>query len=389
MKLLVFRIAAVSCLVYLAFWYLPGKTFAFTVRTGDTVSVPESETITGSFLGAGQHLSVSGTVTGDVICAGQNIDVSGTVEGDIICAGQNVTVTGNVKGNIRAAGQFIKIAGTVARNVTAIGQQITNTAQVGGDMLTAGQQLISSGDITGDILAGSESVSINGIIAGNADFWTNTLSLGQNAVIAKNLTYESPNVLNLTPGATISGTILRNLPDKDTPGKFRDLTKPDITDRNDRIRSSFSWFAGYLILGLLITVIFPNAVERSITSMQNNPGKAFLSGILVLFLTPWIILLLAVTIVGIPVAGLLAFIYAAALIFSRIMTAILFGKIILTRYRSDKNYSPVIRTLVGIVAAWIVFSVPLFGWLLSFTAVLWGLGGFLFLIRPTKTIKTR
>src|SRR5687767_8290621 len=93
----------------ISFAGLSGLTSAHSFRSGENVTVNQSQKIDETLFAYGRTIDISTEVQGDIICAGQTINISATVHGDIICAGQTVNITGQVNGDVRLAAQTITL----------------------------------------------------------------------------------------------------------------------------------------------------------------------------------------------------------------------------------------------------------------------------------------
>ncbi len=51
------------------------------------------------------------------------------------------------------------------------------------------------------------------------------------------------------------------------------------------------------------------------------------------------------------------------------------GQRLVERFWKDKKDSLVWSSVVGVPVSWIVFGIPVLGWLFSLVAIWWGLGG--------------
>ncbi|OGG04906.1 hypothetical protein A2Z33_06425 [Candidatus Gottesmanbacteria bacterium RBG_16_52_11] len=357
---------------------LPGSAGAFTVRTGDSTGVPAGETINDSLLISGQEITIDGTVRGDVFCAGQNVSITGNVTGDVICAGQHLRISGISAGDVRLAGQSVSISGNVSRNITAFGQTLTLEATTAGETLFAGQSVHLDGTAAREVRGAADSVILSGTV-GDLNVTANRLLLSPKAAIRGKLTYVSDRNAEIAPGATVSGAIIRIPPEKSK-------AVPSGWGQN---RRPASWIAGrimsyltHLVIGLVLAFFASKHFRNISRAMLARPGRAIGRGLLILLAAPLVVLLLVLTIFGIPVAGLAVLALILAVFISRIAAGMAVGIKISDEYLKHRKLSFIGSTFIGITASWIVFSVPVAGWLLSALAVLWGLGGFYFLVRP-------
>jgi cytoskeletal protein CcmA (bactofilin family) len=348
---------------------------AFEMRNGDSVTVAKDTVIKGTLFAGGNTVTVDGTVTGDLFCGGNTITVNGTVTGDVICAGQTITVRGIVGGNIRAAGQLIDIAGTVSRNILLAGQTINiePVAIISGDGITAGQSITLDGPIGPGLIAAAQTIRMNDAINGNVTAYTQNLSLGEKAHITGDLTYTSPATLNQSTGAAVIGKVTHHLPEKQnikkpavfTPGMFRPKPWP---------QNVFGSLAFYLIIGAIMVLIAPKKSLMIKTQMMELPFMNGLIGFVTLMLSPIIIIMFGITIIGIPVAILLIFVFIFLILLSRVAAAVIIGDKILEAFGQNKT-SLLAQVAVGIVLIEFVVKVPLIGFVIGLIALLWGMGG--------------
>lgn len=354
---------------------IPFTAQAFEIKSDDFIFIAEDEIIDGNLYAAGTSISVDGTVTGDVICAGQTININGTVEGDVICAGQSLNINGTVNGNARMAGNAININGTVARNVMAFGATINlgKDGQVGWDMLIAGATGEIRGKVGRDLYGGAASVVIAGEIGKDVRLETNNkdatkggLTIVKGATIGGNVIYKDKNEASIAEGASIVGEITHNMP------KIK-KAKKDIARvwAWGRLYSIFS----ALVIGLVLVSLWREQINKLTDKMLDKAGASIGWGVVVMFITPIIFIILLITLIGIPLAFLLIGAWAIALFISKILVGILVGRSILDKFWKKQKDSLIWAMIIGIIITYMIYSLPLVGWLFCLVAIWWGLGG--------------
>jgi hypothetical protein len=135
---------------------------------------------------------------------------------------------------------------------------------------------------------------------------------------------------------------------------------------------------GLVVLAALVTAIIPHQVRRVAAALAASPGEALLAGFAVWLLLPPLGVVLALSIVGIPVAVMLPFIVAVVGIVGVAGVAVLVGERIIGAFQRDR--SEAIDALVGAALLGVFAFVPVIGWLAIFLAVTWGLGAVILLM---------
>jgi hypothetical protein len=104
-----------------------------------------------------------------------------------------------------------------------------------------------------------------------------------------------------------------------------------------------------LFIGWLAVVLFGGRLSRMADVAQNEFARSLLLGILVVVLWPPAMVLAAITVIGIPVAILLALVVPLALFIGYLIGAMAFGRRIATGIRFEKS-SALAHLLTGLVA---------------------------------------
>jgi len=366
---LVFSFLLIGFVFLLSFY----SAEAFVIKSGNSIVIPKNQTIDDTLIVSGQHIRIDGNVNGDIFCAGQIIDITSAVSGDVMCAGQTITINSIINGNIRAAGQTIAVGGEVKHNITTFGQSITNNAIVDGDTMAYGQNVVSGSIVKRDLNIAAQSADIEGIVNRNAILIFNQLTLGNKAHIAGNLDYTSDkqsSFIGLVGGnVTYHQSQMENRNQRKLIGPIFGVTK-------------FISIIVHLLIALFLVVVWPKTMLRVSDVMMTRAGKAIGWGAVILFATPLVGILIALTLIGIPLTILLFIAYALAIFLSRLFVGITIGRIITASYWKAKKNSVVWSTTVGVVLTWIVYAIPVIGWLLACVAILWGLGGVWYLFSP-------
>jgi len=330
---------------------------------GDPSTVlPSDQTINGDYFARGGTVDLAGTVTSDAYVAGGTVTVSGTINGDLLVAGGTVTVSGHVLGNMRVAGGTVLLSGTVDKNVTAGGGTVdlTSSGKIGGNVVAAAGTLGLDGQIGGSVKLAASNADLAGTVGGNVDAAAGQLHLTSKVLIGGNLNYTSRNDATIDQGATVSGN----------------TSKHALPERPKR---GFAWpvhlwqLLSDLGVAALLFGLFPRFAVRAADAVRRRPWPALGIGLATLLLTPVVIIIVAITLIGLPVAFIMAGAYALAIYLSKFISVLW-----LTNWWADRSGTKlnwVWLALAGVAVLWLVELVPILGPIVAALALLFGLGG--------------
>ncbi len=353
---------ALVLLVLLPIVGLSAAAYAQGFQSGNDVTVAAGQQLNKTLFVAGQTVDIAGTVNGDLFCAAQNISVTGTINGDVICAGQSVQISGLVNGNVRVIGQNITVDGTISRNISAAGQNVTLGAnsKVTGDASIASQTIVDNGSIGRDLVVAANSVTINGQVDRNVQSVDASLTLGNEATISGNINYTSKHLLTKVNGSKVAGTISQTIP-KQT--RFGWLS-------GHRWWLELYLFVALMIAALVVVLLLPQVLQMASGVAIVEPLKTFLIGLVVSIVTPVVIVLLCITVIGMPLAVVLLLLWLSALVLSAPVVAYYLGRLLLHRVTNNAIYF----MLLGAVLLLILLILPIIKILVILLTVWFGLG---------------
>src|SRR3989338_2079090 len=360
----------------LAFISVPLLALAAENQFSQSIYVGENEIIDGNFIKVGNIIEINGAVNGDVIVAGNTINISGPVAGDVIAAGNIIRIKGTVMGSLRLAGSYIEIDSEVKHNVWALANTLT---------------LNSKAKVGWDVFSGAANVEIKGPVSGN--LWIAGANLLIENEIGKNITagIDQEGELILYPQAKINGDINYKAKNENqlvkkegaqVLGKINKLSggAPGIGGGGvfwlgylfGKIISFFS----LLIIGLILITLLPKFLADVNLEMIKKAGPSIGWGLVYLILTPIIAVLLAITIIGLPLAVILILIFLIALYLSKVLAAFTLGLFLANQMSADKKYKGQLLWpfVFGLLVIVILGSIPLLGWLFKIILMLWAFG---------------
>ena len=357
---------------------LPLGVFAAANTMSQSIYVGPDEIIEGNFIKAGNVIDINGPVNGDVIVAGSSITISGPVAGDVIAAGNTIRIKGSVGGSVRVVGASVEISNEVAKNVWAVASTVNlgPEAKVGWDVYAAAGNIEIKGPVAGNVWAAGVGIVIGNQVGKNVLASIDKegqLILYPEAKISGSLTYKakSEEQLVIKEGAVVSGAIEKKA-----------LPLPTETDWKKAFIGASIFFKiislfSLLVIGLVLVVLLPKVALEIKEEMVKRPMPAIGWGFIYLIATPVIILLLILTVIGLPLALILIPVYLIALYASEVLVGFTLGLILFDKLsKKEKKYkgSLIWPLAVGLLIFVVITSLPLIGWLVKLFLVLWALG---------------
>jgi len=302
------------------------KTFSGEVVTIDTP-------IDDDVFAAGNMVNINAPVNSAVV-AGGDVNINAPVKGDVFAAGGQVNLNSDVGGKLVTAGGNVNLGGGIGTNLVAAGGtvDILPGKTVGRDALIAGNNVINAGHVNGTLTVSAKSFENTGY-AGKVDF-------------------------------------------RKTEG-FNEAQRHEAA-------GAFGFFGllmliGYLILGLILVHILPGVFAAINEEMVRSPVVATVVGFILMIASFIAIIIVAITVVGLPIALIAALLLIAALMLTGTFVAYALGKWIGSRLKL--KYSDLVLFVIGFVILNILFLIPFVGWLVSLISLSLGFGAILYTCR--------
>lgn len=349
---------------------LPSPTQAKIVNEENAI-IQKTQTIDDDLFITGESVRVSGRVKGDVYAAGGRVVIDGNVNGDVLAAGGTINVGGRVGGSVRAAGGIINIdKAIIGGGLTTLGGDvnISPTAKINGGAVVGAGNYILDGSVTHGLTGGAGQMIINGLVGKDIHVGAGSLQLGKNAKISGNLIYSSQQKLLVDNTAVIGGTTRQIIPQEQI------LRQTSHRARFwGQLGLHFWSYLSSLLIGLILIKFFPkqiNAVEQNI---RQRTWASFGWGLAGMFLTAPALLLISLTIIGIPLAVLLLLLFLIEVYLSKIFVGLALGNYLNTRL-DFKGKNPYLIYLGGLTVLYILLMAPILRFIIYPTTLLLGLG---------------
>jgi hypothetical protein len=354
-----FKILIIFSLCIIIF---PAITSASEFKAGDKLVITKDEVINDDVYFAGSSVLVDGTINGDLVVAGGEIKVTGTINGGIIAAGGSILVNGNVTNDIRVAGGEVRIGGDVGDNVLVFTGQfnLEKNAKIARDLTMGAGNAVIDGTVNGNINGGVSDLEMRGVTKGNVTLEiNNNIKIFPGATIGGNLEYTAPHQ------GEISGIVSGKTTYKETPIKKEDI--------RSKIGSEIIGYLWLLLIGIVSLMLAPVLTQKNSDMVSAKPLKNLLSGLLFLIITPIVVVLLLITIIGIPLSLIILTIYIIFLYISRIYVGFWIGQYVLKKLKKETRFR-VLTMALGLIIVFIGINLPIIGIFIHIVILLLGLG---------------
>jgi hypothetical protein len=333
--------------------------------------VPAGQVIDRDYFAAGPLVEISGTVNGDLYAAGGQVLIDGRVNGDVLVAGGRVMVSGAVAQNVRVAGGHVSLSGTVGRNVTVVGGnvELTPGAAVAGSLVGAGGNVHLAAPLGAGATVAAGSLILSSRVGADVEAAVGSLRIGPKADLKGRVAYISQREASVDPAARMEKPLTRRLPPampRPSPGKIVGVLAA-LT-----FVTMVVSFVSTLVLGLLSLRFLPRYHEAAVSALRERPWLALGVGFVAAVIIPVATAILFATILGIPLALILAAAYPIVLYWGRIFAIHRLGEAVCRLFRARPQPGWILT--LGLVIYYLLALIPLLGWVVMLVVVLSGLG---------------
>lgn len=342
---------------------------ALEIRTGeDTQTIEASETIDDTLVVAGETSIINGTINGDLIVFGKRVIVNGTVSGNLIVFTESVTISGRIDGSVMGFANLLEMANAdIGSNLWSFSNRIS----VNGDSKITGNATVFTntasiaGDIGRDLTGFGQSIEMSGRVEGDVESFSQNVNLIGDAYIGGDLRFHSrdENSLQQSSSAVVAGTVEHILDKTRVRG-------------NKFLNSGFYiWLALRLVMGflsgILLLWLFPSLRRINLSGGVDDLKTAGL-GLLGLIFIPILMVIAAITVVGLPFTLVGAVVWTLGLLFAKVIVASIIGRMIVSAPEKRDNY--ILTLFAGLMVVTLLVSIPMLGGILGFIMTILGFG---------------
>jgi cytoskeletal protein CcmA (bactofilin family) len=367
-------------LILIAWLVLPLVAYADNDSDDDNVG----HSIGSHWVGTGGTVLITSPIEGDAYLTGGDVTISAPIGGRTFVAGGNIAIDAELAHSLYATGGTITIGGGVGGDARVLGSSVDvhPSAHIRGAFSAAARTVTMAGHVDGSFKAAARDIVIDGTIGGDAELASEHIEIGPNAHIGGKLRYRSEHAPQVAPGAEITAG-LEQLHGRRSGFDF------GLGAAAERAASGVGHglrFSGGFMLGALLLLVAPAFMRTTSNIAQFEWAGSLGIGIAVVLLVPLACVFLVLTLIGIPLALLVAVLYLAVIMVGQVCAMTAVGDFLLARF-APAHVAAVGWRILGLFGALVVFEVlrrvPLLGVLLSAAIYLIGVGALTQrLIRP-------
>ncbi len=307
----------------------------------------------------------------DVYWAGNDMSMNDSkINNDLIAAGYNISVSGTeIAGSVRSAGYSISLQDVdIAHNITAAGNTLNMNTNTKAKAVYAAGNMITFGGECESFIAAGNTVTLNGVVNGDAKIDANEVTIGPNAVVTGKL--------------TVSAAGEAAIPDSAKIGEYEYHNSPNVPDEDTveavsagarflhKIFNRVYWIPAMIVVALFFCLVIPGAVDGSGKMLLKKPVAMPITGLVTLCAIPVALIILCITFIGLPLAGLITLLVTISMIFAVPFTGASAGRIVLPKMNVW------LSSIIGSAVLTLVLAIPYIGGLVKLLSILYVLGYF-------------
>ncbi len=337
-----------------------------TVVTTDLFIVGEDQPIDEDVYVAATSGRIEGRIDGDLVITTGDLTVSGTVTGSVMALSSGRVVIargGTVEGSVRAVSAQVVVEGVVGDDLfsTAALTTVAASGRIGRDVIVFGGSVDVAGGVDRDVRGRILNASVDGSVGRDVDIAVDLLTIGSRAEIGGDVLYRSANEAAISSAAEIGGQSVQR------PAQSSFLFGVIL------LLANVVGTLAFLVAGIFIIWLLRGTSARAVGMVLRHPVKTFLVGLAAMILGPILVLLLAFTLVGLPVAAVLLFGMLVALVFGPVPAVTALGDRLL-RGRGGLFGGFLLGAILWRLGVWFI---PFVGAIVFLVGLTWGVGAWL------------
>ena len=290
-------------------------------------SVVVTDDVDDDFYAAGVKVRIEAAIAGAAGLAAGNVEMSGDVEGDVMLAGGRILLDGGVGDDLRAAGGNVLISGFVTDQATIAGGTVVlaSGSAIGGRTWIAANRVEMAGQAGDDLRIYAGTAVISGKVVGNVEISAREIRVEPGAIIGGDLVWRSRQPPTISEDAQILGEV------RAAGSGDSDRGVALLDQASGRFASSWALGTAIAAAALVLGWLSPDLVARSATVFRAAPGRTLMLGAASIVLTPIMVFVLFVTLLG----WLIGLVVLAGYVFGLMLSGLI-GVLIIVRILQDR-----------------------------------------------------
>lgn len=360
--------------LHLARWL--SATFALLIVIScaparDTASDAGTHSAFGNMFASGGDVRLTGNTMKDLYAAGGSVTVDADVAESAHMAGRTVRLNRPVGEDVYAAGYEVDIEAPVGEDLTAAGYrvEIGRNASVRGDVLASGRTILLRGPVSGNVSLSGDTVEIAAPISGSAEIRAREIRFGDGARIDGTLDVSSREPVNVPANVIAPDRVTANVLPADM-GAF--------------IGNALTIVFSLIMLGLaaVFAYVLRDRLAGTRAVIASRPWGDLLLGIIATSALFGSIVVLTMSLIGIPLIPLVVFATPFVILAGYLTTAHAIGAVVIRRARllPGNFWAAFGAILLGAIVLGLAMAIPFIGWVIAVLAVVVGVGAWLALL---------
>ena len=320
---------------------------------------------------AGYNATASGIeIDKNAFMAGYNVSLTQSVlGGSAFVAGYNVTIDADADSNIFAAGYSINTSDdTEAKALRAVGMNATVNGTY--DYVSvAGANVVFDAEVNGDVYIDADSVTFgdNAKINGNLEVKSAVEPAVSDTLVAGKYHFEEVKKEENTENAS------------DTTGDVIDSVKKAGKKSIGaiflkKVGSFFYWSFAYALLAVVFCLLFKNQMAAATEMIKTKTAPMIVSGAIGWIVIPVACIIVAITVIGLPLSGLTMAAYILTKLVSKVFVFASLGSELFFGTICKKRLNPMLEAVIMMVFASFIKQIPFIGKLVGLACFILMLG---------------
>jgi len=334
----------------------------------------QDELVDEDFYIAGEKITFLGNALQDLfVVASARASISGTIVQDLNVGAVRAEINAKVGDDLRVAASEMVISGNVTGSTLLFGYSIFIKPQsvFESDVRIWGDDVQMAGKANGNLYIRGREVLINGIVAGDLKIEAKSIVLGRKARILGRLDYISSQEIQTTLGAVVQNQPnWQSKPDANA-GAGKSGWKNFFTV--SKIFFRITLYLGLLAVGCIFVLLLPHATRKYAMVMRYRTWASLGWGALTIVAITILLLILVISLLGIPVAIVLGFLSLTVMLAAGIGMGYMIG-ILIIKPKVSATGPSIGAFVLGFTLLIMLGLIPILGNVVNLIVIVFGFG---------------